>query len=240
VLGWPFLAEPLQRWLSDALQRRVSLAIDGHMPASVSVRLLGRLRLEAPQIDVAAPVWSQAPHMLRARDAVLSLHYTDLWRAYEGHPLRIHMLEAAEVDAELERLADGRASWQFGLRPIPAEDGAPLLGIPLFDRLKADAGTLRYHDERSGLRVAARFATAEAATRVDLRGTWRDEPVAITMQAAGRLPWVDHDASAEKMPVHLDGAVGERRMQFVGQSADAVSVIAAALTGASAGRALKP
>ncbi|TMH37205.1 MAG: hypothetical protein E6H58_00180 [Betaproteobacteria bacterium] len=71
TLGWPFLADPMQRWLSSTLDRRVSLAIDGHTPASVSVHLLGGIRLDAPAIEIAAPAWSHAPYMLRARDAVM-------------------------------------------------------------------------------------------------------------------------------------------------------------------------
>ena len=37
----PFLAQPMQRWLTQALQRDVDLSLDGHTPASVRVRLLG-------------------------------------------------------------------------------------------------------------------------------------------------------------------------------------------------------
>ena len=55
--------------------------------------------------------------MLVARDAVLKLGYLDLWRAYRGATLHVRELEAGELDANLERRTDGRASWQFGSKP---------------------------------------------------------------------------------------------------------------------------
>lgn len=97
VLGWPFLAEPAQRWLTQVLQRDVSMTVDGHMPASVRVRLLGRLRIEAPQIEIGGAHGAAAPAALRARDAVMTLRYADLWRARDGERLRIHRVEAAQL-----------------------------------------------------------------------------------------------------------------------------------------------
>ncbi|HEV7915739.1 MAG TPA: hypothetical protein VGP22_18400 [Albitalea sp.] len=168
--GWPFLAEPIQRWLSSTLQRRVDMAIDGHMPASVSVRLLGRIRLEAPAIEIGAPPWSRAPYMLRARDAVMSLHYADLWRAHRGQPLRIASLDAAEVDAMIERLPDGRASWQFGTKAAPPAVAVLPFRMPLFDQLKVGSGTVRWRDERAGLHAALRLSTTEGSDGTGLTG----------------------------------------------------------------------
>jgi uncharacterized protein involved in outer membrane biogenesis len=253
VLGWPFLAEPLQQWLSASLQRRVSVAIDGHTPASVSVRLFGRLRLEAPQIDVGAPSWSQARHMLLARDAVMSLHYADLWRAHRGQPLRIQMLEAAEVDVDIERLSDGRASWQFGARP--QKDMNPhSLEIPLFRHLKAESGTLRYRDEQAGSRIAARIAPAEAlpggeaaasaiaastlparGTLAELRGMWRNAPVTITLRSPARLAWVDLDGDDPPQRALVEGSLGDKQLGFDGAAVDVLSVLSTVLkTGANA------
>jgi uncharacterized protein involved in outer membrane biogenesis len=232
VLGWPFLAEPLQQWLSASLQRRVSVAVDGHTPASVSVRLFGRLRLEAPQIDVGAPSWSQARHMLLARDAVMSLHYADLWRAHRGQPLRIQMLEAAEVDVDIERLSDGRASWQFGARA--QKDMSPhSLEMPLFRHLKAESGTLRYRDEQAGSRIAARIAPAAAlpasGTLAELRGMWRNAPVTITLRSPARLAWVDRDGDDPPQPVLIEGSLGDKRLGFDGPAVDVLSVLSTTL-----------
>ena len=125
-LGWPFLASPLQRLLSEQLDRRVVFAAPP--PASVStagspsatpseksfqIRFIGGVRVYLPAVDVGAPAWSKTPHMFIAREVALELRYIDLWRAYGGEQIRIDSLKAATVDGHLERLADGRASWQF-------------------------------------------------------------------------------------------------------------------------------
>src|SRR5205814_9393819 len=230
----------------------------GHTPASVSVRLLGRLRLEAPQIEIGAPAWSHAPYMLRARDAVMSLHYADLWRAQRGEPLRIHMLEAAEIDADIERLADGRASWQFGAEPAHDEAAAQVLQMPLFDRLKAESGTLRDRDDLRGLRFAFRFsaidtpaadapaggvasampaaATQSAGTRAELQRTWHDRPLILVIRSRSLLPWVDRDASAEAMRVRLEGSLGGRPIAVDGPAADVLGMAAKTMASANAAR----
>ena len=96
ALGWPFLAQPMQRWLTQALQRDVDLSLDGHTPASVRVRLFGRLRIEAPLIRLGSA--HGAPQVaLSADDAVMTLRYADLWRARGGQPLHVHEVAAAQL-----------------------------------------------------------------------------------------------------------------------------------------------
>ena len=112
--GWPFLAEPMQGWLTGLLGRRVDMAIDGHMPASARLRLIGRLELEAPSIEIGTPSGGEA---LRARDAVLVLRYSDIWHARHGEPLRIHSLRVADFDGSIERLAAAH---------VPCDLGQPL------------------------------------------------------------------------------------------------------------------
>lgn len=109
--GWPFLAGPIERGLSKALDRRVSFSATPNAAPQVRIHLVGGLRINAPQIEIGAPAWSSAPSMLVARNAQLHLGYFDLWRAYRGDPLRVRDLQAASLDVQLERLADGRASW---------------------------------------------------------------------------------------------------------------------------------
>jgi hypothetical protein len=91
-LGWPFLAWPLERLLSDTLQRRVSLKPTAPGPGeparALRVHFLGGLRLETPQLEIGPPAWSTAPHVLLARDVSLEMRYSDLWRVRRGEPLR--------------------------------------------------------------------------------------------------------------------------------------------------------
>ena len=105
--GWPWLAAPLQRQWSEALDRRVRFSTGAEpadaAPATFRVRFVGGLRLHTAVLEIGAPGWSAAPHLLLARDVALELRYVDLWRAYRGQPLRIHRLRASTLDACLER-----------------------------------------------------------------------------------------------------------------------------------------
>jgi len=154
--GWPFLVGPAQRWLSGALERRIVVggAADGN--ARVRIGLLGSVRVTAPMIEKGAPPWSDAPHMVLAHNARLVLGYGDLWRAYRGEPLHIRELHADDLDARIERLADGRASWQFG-KPKPVEPDKPSR-LPSFGDLKVGEGTLAYQDAILEADAEARFA----------------------------------------------------------------------------------
>lgn len=239
AIGWPFLAEPIQQWLSGTLHRRVSFAIDGNTPASVAVRLFGRVRVEAPLIEIGPPSWSKTKHMVRAVDAVMSLHYDDLWRASRGEPLRIHMLEADEFDADIERFADGRASWHFGPLPPASDRDAHSFQLPLFGELKVRGGTLRWRDAVSDMRMAVECRAAEpaddAATSAvpqlaarglacSARGTWHKEPVSIVFQSMRAMPWVNRDPNGERAALIMTANLGDTRVAMQGTAVDALGL----------------
>ena len=50
ALGWPFMGAPVQRWLTQTLDRKVQLGADGAAGPQVRVRLLGSLRIHADYI----------------------------------------------------------------------------------------------------------------------------------------------------------------------------------------------
>ena len=157
AVGWPFLAAPVQGWMSKALDRRVVFAADPGVAAGVRIGLLGSVRVRAAVIEIGAPVWSTAPHMLLARDASFELGYLDLWRAWLGEPLHVKALEAAELDSTLERLADGRASWQFGPKAKTDESEKPA-ALPTFGELRVGDGHLTFDDAILPAVINARFA----------------------------------------------------------------------------------
>lgn len=240
VLGWPFMAEPLQHWLSGSLHRNVSFAIDGRTPASVVVRLLGRVRVETPQLVIGPPAWSKTQHMIRASDAVVSFHYGDLWRAWRGEPLRIHMLEADELEADIERLADGRASWQWGTPATgPDERG---LQLPLFDELKVRNGSLRWRDAMAQTRLTVECKTSDApldampaaaaasaaawsgGVACNARGQWHQQPVGVVLQSAALMPWVNRDPAGERVPMVLNASIGDTRVTLQGSAIDALGL----------------
>jgi hypothetical protein len=104
ALGWPFLAQPLNRWLSKQLERPVKLApadaADASARTGFSIRFVGGMRLQSSQIELAPPGWSTAGPTLRTRYVLLELRYVDLWRAYHGQPLHIELPRAQELDAQ--------------------------------------------------------------------------------------------------------------------------------------------
>ena len=234
ALGWPFLAGPLQGWLASTLDRRVSLRADPALEPKVVIHLLGSVRISAAHLEIGAPAWSSAPHMLLARDAHLTLGYADLWRASRGAPLHVRELRAAQLDLQIERLADGRASWQFGNKTNLPDTAAVPTGMPVFGRLQVGAGSLVYRDALTALDLDAHFslvdgnapATAPAAPtaglQFDAKGSYRNEPVTIRLRTAGVLPLIATNAATLALPLTIEARSGASRVSFVGTATDAL------------------
>lgn len=224
-LGWPFLAGPMERWLTTALHRKVSLSDNPTQSPRVLIHLLGGLDITAAYIAIGAPEWSTASHLLLARDARMTLGYRDLWRASRGQPLRIRELRAAQFDGQLERLADGRASWQFGNTP-----STPAAGVrpPAFGRLAVDAGTLHYRDAPLALDLNAKFALIDSAGRgtaaprlaAQAAGVYRKQPLQMTMHTVGVLPVIAKDGAKVALPVAIKLQLGHAQLSFDGTATD--------------------
>ena len=166
AIGWPFLVTPVQNWLSKTMDRRVDFNNEDGAHGGARIHLLGGIRVTASRIEIGSPTWSQSPHMLLARDARLSLGYFDLWRAWRGGPLHIEALEAAELDAALERRADGTASWQFG-KKAPAAAAATPEAMPTVGRLRVADGHITYADEILPAAIDARLALSDGSGPAD-------------------------------------------------------------------------
>ena len=226
-MGWPFLASPMQTILTDKLARRVQIAAPGF-----SVRFVGGLRVRAPSLEIAAPAWSQSPHLVTAKDVLLEMRYVDLWHAYRGQRLRVHKLQASALDGYLERRADGAASWQFGSESRVA--------VPIFGTLQVASGVLRYSDVPLGANVVAKLSLANgvsqgatpsadpAANRLQATATgrYRDLPVKIELASSGALPWEADggadDRAAVPLAVTLDATIGRGEFAFKGTALDAL------------------
>ena len=233
TLGWPFLAAPLQRWLGDTLQRRVSFGDDGASAPRASIHLLGGLSMSAPRIEIGVPAWSSAPHMLLARDASLTLGYVDLWRASRGAPLRIRELRAAQLDGVFERLADGRASWQFGKATDTPDTEEKPTRVPVFGRLQVDAGVIVYRDALLGAGMDARFSLVDgndikavpgqaSGLHFSGKGSYRKQAMSVEVKAAGVLPVIADEAAAIALPVVIEARVGGASLSFHGTATDAL------------------
>lgn len=238
ALGWPFMAAPVQRWLAETLDRKVRLSADPALQPRVQIRLLGSLRIHAAHIEIGAPAWSSAPHMLQASDAYMKLGYPDLWRARRGEPLRIRELRAASVDGHVERLADGRASWQFGPRRAVAT-AEPEFHTPLFDQLRIRSGVLAFRDDVLGTELGARFsltdrsvsapsnaASGAAEFRFDANGQFRRQPLKIVFASRGVLSVVAEDAARIAWPVTMTATIGRAVLNFEGTATDPLKLTA--------------
>ena len=171
-LGWPFLGAPLERLLTERLERSVSFSSDTTQKISIpnksnvdkfSIRFLGGVEIQAPQLEIAAPIWSKSPYFLHASDVILELRYIDLWRVYRAQSpkiehLRIERLQATNLDSHLERQADGSASWQFGEQPTPLDTKNQLVALPSFGSLRVTKGVLSYVDVPLETNIDANFS----------------------------------------------------------------------------------
>ena len=221
--GWPFLAGPLQQLLSQQLDRRVQIS-----PGSgFAVRLIGHPRLRAKQLDVAAPDWSAAPHLLLAQDVDVELRWIDLWRASQGQRMRIHRLQAATLDVHLERQADGRASWTLG-RPLAA--GTPPAPLPLVGSLLPGRALIHLRDQLQALDLQAHL-TREADRRSDGQagavqwllqadGRLRQFPLQIELDASSEPSAAPEDGSLAPLFLKLKAQVGRARLDYTGYAHD--------------------
>ena len=237
AIGWPFLAAPMQRWIGKTLDRPVAFSADPTTQPKVTIHLLGGIDVSAAYIMIGAPRWSSAPHMLLARDARMTLGYADLWRASRGEPLRIRELRAARLDGHVERLADGRASWQFGKQSEVPDTAEQSSRVPVFGLLQVDSGTMAYRDALIAAEVNATFSLVDGAEQpaspasaagfqLQAAGSYRKLPMKVELKTSGVLPVIAPDAAERALPVRLDARIGGARLIFNGTATDALNLTA--------------
>ncbi len=234
--GWPFLGGPLQRWVGQTIDRRVSFSADAALKPVLRIHLLGGVKVEAAHIEIGAPAWSSAPHMLLARDAQLTLGYGDLIRAGFGAPLHIRALRAAELDLRLERQSDGKASWQFGAKTDTPDQAEPPARLPTFGRLMVGNGTVAVRDAFIDMLLDGKFALTDSSfaaagggasgLKLDATGKYRGQPMSVEMQSNGVLAVVADDAETVALPVTLTAKSGAASLSFKGTATDALKLTA--------------
>jgi uncharacterized protein involved in outer membrane biogenesis len=168
--GWPFLEGPAERWLSQRLDREVDFQDGAHTSASggpgrrFHLRMIGPLRFEAAGLRIANPAWTSRQPMLQASDAQLRMRWRDVFALRRGEPLRIESLVADTLHMNLERLPDGRSSWQFG-NPNPKTDQPGRSGFEglRFGRLAVREGRVLMDDRPLQLAFDARLSLEESS-----------------------------------------------------------------------------
>lgn len=118
--GWPFLLQPAQRWIGERSGRTVDFRVDGQWPASVVLRLLGGMRIEAPRVALAPS--DHEPYAIVARDVTVSVSYADAWHAMRGEPLRLRLQRVAEIDLLATSEQSPTLGWQC--RSVDVQDPA--------------------------------------------------------------------------------------------------------------------
>lgn len=235
-LGWPFLEKPLAEFLSKKLERPISFSAEVSEVSGkdleankFAIRFLGGISLHASQLNIAAPAWSKAPHLLLGNNVILKLRYIDLWRAYQARPLRIEYLQATSLDSHLERLADGRASWQFAKKSTSNEPVA----IPTFGLLQVNDGFLSYNDVPIQTDIKANFSlvngeygskniSSNTILKASAIGYYHKLPLKIELVSSGSLPSKTNNAQPLPVALTLNAKVGRATLSFKGNAADAL------------------
>jgi len=233
LAGWPFLAGPVERALSNALHREVQLraADDATSSRGATVRFLGGLEVRVPVLRIGAPDWSRRPYFLRAEGARMHLSYGALWRARRGAPLDIALLHADRLTVHAERLKDGRASWQFGDPNASAEASGPP-ELPQIQELTVRDGHLTYEDAPLRARLTGEVQLNEGVLADNTvsglvgsaKGTYGGFDVTARLKAAGAMPLLASTRSAPPTPVQLELTAGRANLQFKGTVSDVLKL----------------
>jgi uncharacterized protein involved in outer membrane biogenesis len=214
--GWPILVAPLERQLTEALDRPVRLRGDTG-DARFEIRLLPAVRIRAEQVRVDAPAWSTTPHLLLARDLELELGHGDLFRAARGAPVHVRHLSAASLDARIERLADGRASWSA---VGATAEAVAALRRTTFGRLRVAGGRVAVNDAVVGVKFDADFTLldgaesgAAAGLTAKAHGSYRQHPLKVDLRAG-------HVLVPGAVPVTAVAQVGGAHLSFIGTASN--------------------
>lgn len=222
--GWPMLRQPMERAMTRGAGVPVVLQGD------VKLHLFWRPRLDVGRLQIASDERFKVPHLLDAQGVSLAWTWGDVWRWRQGERLRVHSLQADELDAQLVRLKDGGANWQLGApKPEDAEPDA-VASLPRFGTLLMKKGRIDWSDavQDVDLQVAVQGSEGEAVTGADagyvatFNGRYQALPLKLDVRAGSTLPLLqdaDGAAAAPWVPLRVQGTVGSSRLLFDGQAA---------------------
>jgi uncharacterized protein involved in outer membrane biogenesis len=165
--------------------------------------------LDSPLLEIGAPVWSQASHLLLAHGVQVRLRYTDLWRAYRGQQAVVQSMKASRLDVVLERDAEGRASWQ-----LAASDSVP--AMPRLEAMDIRTGQLHFSDTALALRFNAELRLTGAVLHVVASGDYHVQPFRLTLTSTGALPWQAGSEDGMPVAVTLAAHAGRASLDFDG------------------------
>ena len=199
LFDWNWLRGPVAGYLSERLDRPVS--IDGDLHVELSRQPV----VTAEFVALRNTPWGSEETMGRARRVVVRIDLESLWH----RPVALPEITLVEPRVLLERNAEGDSNWNF-----KRNDDAPRL-----DRLVIEDGTVRFLNRSTGtdvtVAVASSGATEDGATPVEFKGSGhlRDNPFTIEGSAASLLALEDQ---AKPYRLNLRARAGNTRASFEG------------------------
>ena len=224
MTGWPVLRQPMERAMTRGAGVPVALQGD------VKLHLFWRPRLAVGRLQIASDERFKVPHLLDAQGVTLAWTWGDVWRWRQGERLRVHSLQADELDAQLVRLKDGSANWQLGA-PRPEDAGPDAMeSLPRFGTLLMKKGRIDWNDalQDVDLKVAVQGSEGDAVQSADagyvatFSGRYQALPLKLNVRAGSTLPLLqdaDGAAGAPWVPLRVQGSVGTSSLLFDGQAA---------------------
>jgi AsmA family protein len=222
--GWPVLRQPMER----AMTRGAGVPVT--LQGQVKLHLLWNQRLQVDRLQIASDERFKVPHLLDAQGVTLAWTWGDVWRWRQGDRLRVHRLQADELDAQLVRLKDGSANWQLGAPKIDGAESDAMASLPRFGTLLMNKGRIDWNDalQDVDLKVAVQGSEGESVQGADsgyvatFSGRYQALPLKLDVRAGSTLPLLqdaDGAAAAPWVPLRVQGSVGSSRLLFDGQAA---------------------
>lgn len=246
-LQWPFLKAPMERALSQAAGRDVRFGDRFGVRLIGPVRLRSNETIVANPPDW--PHTKDGDHFLLAKDALLVLDWSTvlgLRNRDAEQPLQVRELDVGHLDLALLRMKDGKANWTFGKPDSDdaAQQNRKRAPLPEVGRMLVREGTVTVRDEVLQLDATASVSTREGGgyaqpgadtaggvdpadsptihgLKVQAKGTYRGEPLQISLSSAGGiLPVFASAANTPAVPVTLEVRSGQSRLHFEGSVRD--------------------
>ncbi|MFO1127755.1 MAG: AsmA family protein [Rhodospirillales bacterium] len=216
LYDWDDARPLLGRLATTALGRQVAItdALDVD---------LGRVtRIEMRGLTVANVEGGKAPHLLRVGDLDVSIALRPL---LSGN-IVLPSVRIADVDAALERSADGRANWEFGsaAKPSKPEPAGKPGRLPLVESLKVQGATISFDDRKLDKRATLAIHTLNAGENeqrtqmaAEGDGTYQGQPAtlkavmgSLTVLREGKQPYpLDVSMVAGDFHARIDGTMAD-------------------------------
>ena len=220
-MGWPFLARPAQRFLSQALSREVSFE-EGNSN-TFRLKLLGSPRLTVGNLQIGNPSWNTQGPMVVATQLKVQMRWVDLLRWRPGKTARLLSVEADTLALQLQRLADGRSSWQFGDSDVAPKTQSPNDAVSV-EHLALREGTLKMLDAPLQIDLSGKFSDSsprenpsDGELRASAVGKYRGQALHATLRAGSAPRWLSRDPDAPGVPAALRLNIGRAELRFDGQ-----------------------